>query len=183
MRAAAKLLRDLAAAATGETGDGHGGWQPWYTFKDTKWVKFPEPRRVPAAPYPFGDGGTELADGANEPTGMAFVAHSTHDQEEDWHEPSFFAGPIPEQLAEYIAMMNPMVATAVAGLLEDAAGDAERLLIPRAAACPHWEEERSCDCATTRTHYCGRCAGYYPIGCRCWGRPLEITRILLGEEE
>ena len=124
MRAAAKLLRDLAAAATGETGDGHGGW-----------------------------------------------------------EPSFFAGPIPGQLAEYIAMMNPMVATAVAGLLEDAAGDAERLLIPRAAACPHWEEERSCDCATTRTHYCGRCAGYYPIGCRCWGRPLEITRILLGEEE
>jgi hypothetical protein len=160
MRAAAARLRELAAAATEETGDGHGGWYPWHTVKDTKWVRFPEPREVPAAPYPFGDGGTELADGQHEPTGMAFVAHSVwaHDTEEDWHEPEFFAGPMPEQLAEYIAMMHPLMAAAVAGLLEDTARDAERLLTPRISACPHWEEERSCDCATIRSHYCGRCA-------------------------
>ena len=120
MLAAAKLLREQAGAARDLTGDGHGDWSTWSVVKDTKWVKFPEPRQVPAAPYPFGDGGTEFADGQYEPTGQAFVAHDqwAHDDEEAWHEPVFFAGPMPEPLAAYITTMNPLVGLALAGLLD-----------------------------------------------------------------
>jgi len=180
MRAAAARLRELAAGATAETGDG-----PWTVVNDTKWVRFPEPRQVPAAPYPFGDGGTELAEGGYEPTGLGFaVCHvKVNDREEEWDEPVVLTRPVPVPVAAYIAAGHPMIMVAVAGWLEDTAVYAERLITPRISACPHWSEERSCDCAKTRAFYCGSCAGYFPIGCSCWGRPLEIARLCLSAEQ
>lgn len=130
LRRAAGLMRRRAAQAKSLTGDGNGKWFPWGTVRQTEWRAFPGPREVPCAPYPFGGGGTELADGEHVPTGEAFVEHAwyAHDQEEDWHEPRFFAGPMPEALAEHVASWHPLVAEAVAAWLEIEAAIAERKL-------------------------------------------------------
>jgi hypothetical protein len=118
LRAAATRLRQLAEAAKELTGDGNGEWFPWGVVQQTEYVKWPEPQPVPV-PFAFDDS-TELADGGYEPTGEAFVAHARweHDSEEAWHGCEFFAGPIPEALARFIASMHPGFALAVAEWLE-----------------------------------------------------------------
>jgi hypothetical protein len=119
LREAAARLTEFAEAAKALTGDGHGEWFPWGVVQDTKWEPWPEPQPV-LDDGPFGTGETVMSDGRWEPTGQAFASYAVwrHDQEEDWHEADFFAGPMPEPLARFIASMGPHFALAVAALLD-----------------------------------------------------------------
>jgi hypothetical protein len=119
MRAAAARLREMAAAAKEATHPGNGEWRSWYVIQDTKWEPWPEPKPV-LDDGPFGTGETVMQDGRHVPTGEAFVAHEryAHDAEEDWYEPEFFAGPVPEPLARFIAAMGPDLAEAIANWLD-----------------------------------------------------------------
>jgi hypothetical protein len=185
LRQGADRLSELAAAAKEATHPGHGDWQRWGVVQNTKWQDYPEPhivtREEAEALWAFGLAEGGVITGCHVPTGEAFVAHAryAHDQHEDWLESEFFAGPVPEQLARYLAAMDPVIGEALAAWLANRAGlaaDVLRLDTPDVPCC---EPPASCQ-GHDPEWGCDLCGQAINAACVCgWKEALTLARAVL----
>ena len=80
--------------------------------------------------------------------------------------------------AEHIASWSPPPAAAFADWLDDTA---EKLADALDLDTPECTHDEPCRCDRTPEWGCDQCAGWFPVTCHCWDKPLAAARAYRGE--